>query len=590
MQNFRQAVQSLDLPRISRWGAMVGAVALLIALIIFLVEEKLTDQAFAALIVGVVGLGVWLLIAPDELRGWLSGRQIYYGTGTVVVVVIFIGLVSAGYALVERQQITGDLTTYQKFTLDRVSLDAVDRMTQRMVEEEQRAASEGFDLDLTVKLVAFYPRSQLREREAADIILRQFVDEGEGQIVAEYVDPDENPLVASQYNYGLASSDGSLIGPLFLTIVDQNDATYGFQPLPIGQPNERSIATAMVQLLVAGQFKIYFMTGHVESDTFSEAGLGLSKAIQALGGLGIGYAELNLALVEEVPEDASALIIAGPHNDYSETDIAKLDAYMQGGGRMLIAADPPYVDQRVGVNSSFISNSLFNQYLWNEFGVRFRADLVSDITSSQGNEFNPLISRIVNHTALAAFPNVFPIFTLARSVETLEEVTQGIPEEGTNQGVYVRTPLLVTSDDAFGERGVMDETGEPSLALINLDNPGDFTEGIDTDGPLYLGVVAEYPTASGSSISPRLILLGDTDWMGNNLIDQQGNAYLWSDLISWLISYDEVAAPPAATRPDLLPVTLSDQERGRIQLVTLILLPGIVLALGVLVWGTRRRN
>lgn len=592
--NFRQAIQSLDLPKLSRWGAMVGAISLLITLIIFLVEEKLTNEAFAALIIGMIGLGAWFLIAPDELRGWLSGRQIYYGTGTVVVTVIFVGLVSSGYAVIQRQQITGDLTTYQKFTLDQVSLDAVDRLVERMDQVEQGTTTEdGHPLEITAKIVGFYPRSQLRNREAADIILRQFVNKGKGKIEVEYIDPDENPLQASRYGYGLASSDGSIIGPLFLALVDQDGNNRGFQPLVIGEPSERNIATAILQLLVADQFTIYFVTGHIESQITSDAGLGLSSVATALNGLGIDVVELDLSQYEAIPDDASAIVIAAPQTDFSASDIAKIDAYIQRGGSMLIAANPPYVYDRPDVaNQSFLKDSLFNQYLWNEFGVRFREDLISDdFAGSTGSEFNLLVQLFSSHEAIANYPNTAPFFSLVRSIETLEEVTEGVPETGTNQGKYLRSPLLFSSDNSFGEFGLPDADGNYSLTLLNLDNPADFTDGVDIRGPLPIAVAVQLPLEEQSAVTPRIILVGDADWMANDLITRSAaNSYLWTSFIDWLIGYAEIAAPPAATRPDLLPVTVSDQERSRIQLITLVLLPGLVLAAGVLVWGTRRRN
>lgn len=595
MQNFRHAVQSLDWPKLARWGAMVGAIALLGALIIYLAEDKLTDEAFAMLMVGVVGLGAWFLIAPDELRSWLSGRQIYYGTGTVVVTVIFIGLVSSGYAFIQHQQITGDLTTYQKYTLDQVSLDAVDRLVKQIDQVEQGAITEdGRPLEITAKIVGFYPRSQLREREAADIILRQFVDAGEGKIAVEYIDPDESPLQASRFGYGLDSSSGSIIGPLFLTLVDQDNDTRGFQPLPIGEPNERNISTAIVQLLVAGQFKVYFVTGHIENELSSEASLGLSRA--ALGlveGLGIEVAELDLSQVETIPDDASAVVISSPQTDYSASEIAKIDAYIQQGGRMLITADPPYVDYRItsGTNISFLEDGLFNQYLWNEFGVRFREDLVSEAAdSSVDSELTLIVQRFGSHESVADFPNTAPIFTLVRSIETLEEVTGGIPEGNTNQESYIRSPILFSSEESFGEFGLPDADGNYSLSLVNLENPTDFTDGLDIRGPLVLAVAIQVPLEEQAAITPRVILVGDSDWMTNGLITQAANTYLWQSFIDWLIGSAEVVTPPAATRPDLLPVTVTDRERNRIQLLTLVLLPGLVLGAGVLVWGTRRRN
>lgn len=552
-----------------RQAAVLGALALLIAFVIYLAEDELNTLVFALLVIGVVGVGSWMLFTPDELRDWLTGRQVYYGTGTVMLIIVVIGLAVAGYSLAEEQNLVRDLTDAQIYTLDKTSDRALEQM-------ENRLAFGGF----TARIVGFYNREELRERKSAEYLLQQYAEKSTGLLTLEFIDPDLEPLTARQFGYGPTLG----LGPLYLAIYGPSGNRVTIEP--IGEPEEVLISTAMLRVSVAGQFKVYFITGHLEYSAQSEAGLGLSGVYTTLPLVGINTDILDITTAESIPTDATAIIIAGAQLPYTQSDVEKIAAYMAQGGRMLVLADPPYADplSMVTPNTFMLTDDPLNRYLWDEFGVRMREDLISDVASSIENEFVIIPARIGPSAILDdQLQSLVVYFTLIRSIEMVD----GAEGVSPTQAAYRRDVIYATSDSAFGETRLRD---------VNLDNEANFDVGEDFAGPLAFAVSVQLTNELDSDIQPRVVIIGDTDWLTNDFIDPQsgldgvpGNIKLWNNTIEWLTRYSEIASIPAANRADLLPIIVTNQEQTRIQLITLVLLPGAVLGLGVLVWGFRRQ-
>ncbi len=554
--------------RLAQWAAIAGAIALLLTLLLYLAESRLTWLIFGLLATGVLSLGFWIIAAPDELRGWLSGRRAYYGTGSIISIIVVIGLAVIGYVLAERQHIVRDLTEYQIYTISQPALTAMDRLETRLATN-----------NLTARIIGFYGREDLREQKATEFMLRQFIEKSSGRINLEFIDPLVEPLLARQFGYG---TSGLETGPLYLAIFDTADERIAVEP--IAGTNERAVATAMLRMAAAGQFKVYFITGHLEYETSSTSNLGLSGVYNTLPQAGITVEMLTLSQVDAIPDDATAIIIAGAQSPFSADDVAKIDAYIQRGGRMLILADPPYVDARpsaFGNNLFLLEDSPFNQYLQDEFGVLLREDLIADPGSSLGNDLFIVANRIYRSAGvLANFERLEILFNLARSLEITREPSG-------NQTHYVREIMLETSDQAYGET---------SLQNMERSQLTEYDAGADRSGPLVIAVAIRRFDETNQDIQPRVIIIGDTDWLTNATIRPEdgsqgvlGNILLWNNVVEWLTQYSEIAAIQPASRPDLLPIFVTDQQQAHIQLMTMVLLPGLVLGMGVLVWATRQR-
>lgn len=543
-----------------RAAGVVGTLGLCAGLLLFFYDGELSGRALALAAVGIAGLSLWIIFAPDDLRGWISGRQAAAGTTSVIVTILFASVIMVIYVQAARQNATVDFTSDERYTLSPPSLNVI-----RQVQA----------LGRPIRLVGFYPRSMLREREAADIILRQYDAEGGDLIEVRYVDPDEEPLVARAYAYNALESKQDAI---FVSFVLPNGEPDTPSIRYVGSLDERQISTTIFNLITVTQTKFYFTTGHGELDIASQAGTGLNRAAGVLEDLfNIQVGTVNL-LTDNIPEDANALIIAGPASPFDQTEVDKIAAFVGAGGRLMIMANPPYVDATFGGTSvPVMQDSALGKYLWETFGVRFRDDLIVDEASSFDTAFNPIPAAYnASHEIMRDFgANTAIVFSLARSIELVEAASGG-------QSAFIRQPLMFSSEDAYGER---------TLQTIQAGTLTEFDPQTDVQGPLVIAASVRGANELVNEDTTRLVLVGDIDWLTNDFVVRfDGNALLWAAAAQWLGGTAEMTLIDPAIQRDILPITATEQERQRVSVVTTLVMPLLVLLVGAGVWFWRRRG
>jgi ABC-type uncharacterized transport system involved in gliding motility auxiliary subunit len=88
--------------------------------------------------------------------------------------------------------------------------------------------------------------------------------------------------------------------------------------------------------------------------------------------------------------------------------------------------------------------------------------------------------------------------------------------------------------------------------------------------------------------SARLVVLGDSDFATNELIDAYRNRDLFVNAINWLLGdVEAIAIRPNTSRASR--VQLTSDQFGRIRYFSLFLLPQGLAMLGALSWWLRRR-
>jgi hypothetical protein len=557
---------------IGSWASVAGALALVVGGLIFLIGNQVTIWVFACVILGVSGIGLWMWWTPGEFQAWLSGRQTRFGTTSILISIVFISALVYAYLLVDRANITVDLTSVQRYSLNKPTEDTIAQLEAR-----------GYG----VRIVAFFSKDKLREQESADLLLRQYEAKGDGAIEIEYVDPDEQPDTARSYGYQ-AGFDGQLT----LVVLDQNgeprvrpmvqedgQIVQQFVTIYLGSVSERDITTGLKTVAVAGSFKIYFTVGHRERSLDAVDDTGISRLVVSLEGQGIIAAPLELASETQIPEDADAVLIIGAWDEFTENEVSIIDDYVQRGGRLAILADPPLIETAIvggGMPNTFLQEGTpFNQYLWDEFGVRVRDSLVIETKAERYNvsEWIPIVDTIVPHEIMQGARNQSIHMNRAR---TLELVTE--PNE--RQGMYIREPLFFSSELSYGETDLQ----------AFLDAQIAFDPQTDIAGPLLVGATMRRQLEFQLETQPRLIIISDSDVFKNEYVKQfPGNVILWTDTIDWLTGFAEAITFTPVSDPTLLKLVVSDQERNTIAVVTMILLPGLVLLSGIYVWWYRRR-
>ena len=528
-----------------RAGSLVFGLGLLIGLALLIWQGGLTAWSGAALIAAGLGLVVWIVAAPDDLRRTLGGRAARYASGGVIATVVLVVGVAALYASVAAQQIAVDFTLPQNFTLSPPTLDILAR------------------LDRPVQLTGFYTSAALPQRDRDATVFHLFEAAAPDLIRVVYVDPTQQRVLAERF--GL-TQDGSA----FLTYVDAATGEPDLrliEPLTLGVAPERAVANALLSLMASGQFKVYFTTGHGEIDTTDTSAEGLAFAYGGLAQAGIQAATLDsLTLAQDgVPADASAVMIAGAREAFTADEVAAMSAYMADGGKLWVAANAPLSPDAAPLAAA----DPLAAYLHDTWGLRLDDDLVVDETRSFQSPTNVIPDQVIASPVTERLTDSENVVLLgARSVAVL------VPETAA-QNLPGRSPLLVTSDAAYGESD-----------LASLWQTGVFArDAQDLSGPLVLAAVGE-----DSATGARLLLTGDADFMRNEPIGYGGNRYFYTDGLAWLMEYFERVEIDPVNDTTRLPVFVPDATLTLIFVVTVGVIPGLVLLSGALVLRRRQRR
>ena len=125
----------------------------------------------------------------------------------------------------------------------------------------------------------------------------------------------------------------------------------------------------------------------------------------------------------------------------------------------------------------------------------------------------------------------------------------------------------------------------------------------DLPGPLAVAAAADDSRvdAAGDTRVPgldtprivrtRLVVTGSAEWLSNQLIDRLGNRRFAVNTMSWLTQEEQlVTATETAQSSRALPWTA--ERQAKVVAVTIGIVPGIVIAIGVLqlLYGWRRRQ
>jgi ABC-type uncharacterized transport system involved in gliding motility auxiliary subunit len=396
---------------------------------------------------------------------------------------------------------------------------------------------------LKVPVVAkafFTPRND--STKATDL-LYQYKFYSDGNFDYEFIDPEMNPVAAEKANI---SRDGMIV------------VTMGDQQEPVSVVTERELTGALVRLINPEQRKVYFLTGHGEYSPDDTGDQSYSQVRQTLESKNYTVETLNLLTSNQVPEDAKVIVIAGPQKPVSTPEIDILDGYLSEGGSLIVMQEPSAVTD-FGDNPDPMLDYL--QEIW---GVSMGEDIVIDTTSNQ--PFAPFAAEYGSHVITEKLLRTTSQFPSARSVSA-ENAVDGVSQ----------AQLVFTAPQSWAEtdlQGLVEGTEEASL-----------DEGQDLPGPISLAVAAE-----NFGESSRVVILGDSDFASD------ANFYIWAngDLIinsiDWAAGQEDLInlTPKETTQRMMLPP--NPFTLNLILLGMVIILPGLTLVAGILVWIQRRRR
>ena len=364
--------------------------------------------------------------------------------------------------------------------------------------------------------------------------------------------PDVFPTFAEQYtdeevvNNSLIVESGERYRFIsYEDIYEYEEDYYSYSYTITGFDGEGAITSAIDYVVTEDLPKVYVLEGHGEGElptTFSDA---VEKE-------NIEGDTLSLLTVDEIPEDADAIMIYAPQSDISENEKTMLVDYADNGGKLLVIAGPVEDAELTNLNS-----------LLSEYGVTVETGIVVE-----GNRNNyafgyPYILMPDMQSHAITDPLIedryYPIVPLA----------QGMTITDTSGAV---TELMATSSDAFSK-----------VAGFELDTY-DKEDG-DIDGPFSVAVSIETDGAG------QIVWFSATDFLDDmyNSYSSGANVNLVMNAVSSLIGERE-AISIRVKSIDYNYLTISEETSSTLKLLMIGVFPLAYLGIGICVIVSKRRR
>jgi ABC-type uncharacterized transport system involved in gliding motility auxiliary subunit len=428
------------------------------------------------------------------------------------------------------------------------------------------------DLSQEIRVIVFMTPTSPMFDQVQELLKRY--QAASPNVKVEYIDPDREPLktrqLAEQFGISVADTVVFVYGDRTKYVtsdqmaeMDYSGMQYGQQPSMRAFKGEEQFTSAILSLVSPDVPKVYFVTGHGEA-SLAPTGSGpgersLSVLEEALKRENIEVADTTL-LSGTVPADADVLAIIGPTRAFTEAEIEALGAYLDNGGRLLVALDPlitPEGTMRPTRLEDFLAGR----------GVIVHDDLVVD--PSRQLPFYDLsavyLTEFPPHPVTQGMEGLAVLFTVTRSLEA----------DGDHAQVVVET-----SDKGWGETDLgMLLRGEP-VAPGDTDNPGPAAVGVVVEGETPADAESEVPAY-------RLAVFGDSDFLSDLEISNAGNLVLATNTFNWLAAREDlVGIPPRDV--ERVSLFLSRQQMRNLLLLVLVAMPVAAILAGVMVWRRRR--
>ena len=516
----------------------LGVALVLAAVVIRFTKPELDTWSRGLALAGLVTTALYALSQWRDIGRSFQGRNVRYGSVAIGSLLLFLGILVGINWVGSREHKRWDLTTNQQFSIS--------DQTKKILTELKKP--------VTVRV--FYDRQTTPLQEYKDRFGEyEFVSH---QISTQYIDAPTDPVQSKANN---------------ITTVPTVILDYDGRSERTNSVDEQGITNALKKLVEGQVKKVYFVQGHGEHSTDDTGKTGYSVLATALKGDNFDVAKLTLAQEGKVPDDAAVVIIGGPRVDYLPGEIDLLRGYVRRGGKVLLMVDPPEkLDAPPLTNLVAFAREwdvdLGNNVVVDASGlgqIVGASEAVPIATAAQGSS-HP-ITR--DFGTMAAFP-------LARSA---------MPIPGGENGRNAQK-LVETSPKSWAETNLKDLFGSGKAQP----NP----EQGDTLGPITLASAvsaaptdAGAPDATGPKSESRLVVVGDSDFLGNQVINILGNRDLGLNMTNWLAQQEDLIAIRPRDAADRR-ITLTQDQSERIFWLSIVIIPGLLFANAFRVWWKRR--
>ena len=511
---------------------LCGLVAVAFALIGAALTRDPTDPFVLANAVGGLGLLLaYLAFGFESFVGLLGQRSTRYGAMAAAYSVLFFLLVGGLNYLGVRYHTRWDVTEAGIHTLAPQSHKVVEHLPD------------------TLTMTAFVEGGMSPELEG---LLDSYRYAGGGKVATRLVDPDKEPALADQMK---------------ITAVPSVHLQYGKESFVVSQPTEEAITNGIIRVTSTKKRIVYFAQG------FGQHGIDDDRDRDGYSAIKLGLEQENYEVktfvwpaVEAVPDDASAVIVAGISEPLTEQAVTVLQQYLERGGRLFLMIGPRSGDPRLTA-------------LLDRFGVKLGDDIIIDQTVRLFEGPTLGVQLLCQDYGTHPITQNFRGFTVFPQTRTVEADTTG------KKGLTV-TALVRTSPSSWAEHDV-DAVFTQGTAQLGPD---------DQHGPVSIAVAADADLAAmgvatgkaDEKVHARLVVVGSALFATNQIFTQRSlNADLVLNAVGWLVGQEQTVSirtrTVRASRAEL-----TADAASRVFYLSVFIIPELLIVCGIAVWWRRR--
>jgi ABC-2 type transport system permease protein len=395
------------------------------------------------------------------------------------------------------------------------------------------------------------------EKEIAGIVAKMYqVD------ASQFIGPDEIRKQIDPYAENLSLFMGVKYKGKTIHLRTFNDSEFW--------PDQSQIAGGFKRLEEGIAPKIYFLTGNLERSIYKtgerEYSLQSLEKLNRSSLINLGFDVDTISLEwQNMPADATALVIADPKTDLSAVCLAKIQQYIDRGGNLMVLGEP---------NKQTVINPVLKQ-----FGVQLRQGTLVQVSKNETPD--KVISYGTDPSLqLAEETNLLSLMKKRQEKDTDDTLQISMPGSGAieyvTNGAFAITPLMKTKDKhTWLKTGVLIvDSVPPVFNSVQGDiRDSSFTTAIQL-------------TRQVNQKQQRIIVCADADFR-NNL--RLGSDLFANAFYSWMNDNKyPVYIPETPARDVKLNITSAGAEV--LKIVYIWVFPGVVLLMGVLLLIRRKRK
>jgi len=483
--------------------------------------------------------GVGLLLAYlafgfESFRTMVGQRSTRYGAGAAVYTLLFIALVAGGNYLGARHHHRWDVTEGGIYTLSPQSRKVVESLKEDLV------------------MTGFVEGGTSPQLET---LLESYGYVAPSRVKFQLVDPDKEPALVDQMK---------------ITTAPSLHLQYGKESFVVTQPSEESITNGIIRVSGSTKKIVYFTEGHGEGSTTEQQDpKGYAAAKLLLEQENYEVKTLLLPSTDQIPDDASTVVIAGVDRALNEHEIQALDAYLRRGGHLLVLIGPRQGD------------AAFSKFL-DDWAAKLGDDIVIE------REVRIFEGPRLGVSVLTKSYGAHPITQNFRDYTTYPQTRTVEPDAAGKKGLQA-TALVKTSDSSWAETNVAEVFAKGTASLDDADRKGPVSIAVAVEAKLKdMGITPPAAEGKPAPDEARLVVFGTPTFADNQRITQSRlNGDLFLNAVGWLVGQSELVSIRSrtvrASRAELTP-----GQQVQVFYLSVLIIPELLIATGIAIWWRRR--